>query len=331
MGSGDVSSGGTAAAVYRPRLAIVLALTAVYMVVEAVGGWLTGSLALIADAGHMLTDVLALSWALAAIWIAERRPTPERTYGYLRVEVLAALSNGVMLVLLSGYILYQAVFRFVSSPDIQSRPMMAIATVGLGVNLVGVWLLYRGSRHSFNVRGAFLEVLVDLFGSVGVIGAGLIIFFTHWYYADPILSIAIGLALLPAIWNLLWGAVQILLEGTPVDLDLPQVVRVMREVPGVEGVHDLHAWSITSGYVSLTAHVEVASAQSSGETLAALHRVLGERFRVQHATLQLEEPAFRSRHPDCGCELKPDADPDGRARLDEQAAGHPSWGPTHPA
>ena len=326
-----MSPGGTAAGVYRPQLAIALALTAVYMVVEAAGGWLTGSLALIADAGHMLTDVLALSWALAAIWIAERRPTPERTYGYLRVEVLAALSNGVMLVILSAYILYEAVLRFGSPPEIQSRPMMAIATVGLGVNVAGAWLLYRGARHSLNVRGAFLEVLVDLFGSVGVIAAGLIIFFTHWYYADPILSAAIGLALLPAIWNLLWGAVQILLEGTPVDLDLPQVVRVMREVPGVEGVHDLHAWSITSGYVSLTAHVEVAPAQSAGETLAALHRVLGERFRVQHATLQLEEPAFRSRHPGCGCELEPDANPDGPARLEEQVAGRPSLDPTHPA
>ena len=324
-------SSGTAAGVYRPRLAIALALTAVYMVVEAVGGCLTGSLALIADAGHMLTDVLALSWALAAIWIAERPPTPERTYGYLRVEVLAALSNGVMLVVLSGYILYQAVLRFASPPEVQSRPMMAVAAVGLGVNVVGVWLLYPGARHSLNVRGAFLEVLVDLLGSVGVIGAGLIIFFTHWYHADPILSAAIGLALLPAIWNLLWGAVQILLEGTPIDLDLSEVIRVMREVPGVEGVHDLHAWSITSGYVSLTGHVEVASAPSSGETLAALHRLLGERFRVQHATLQLEEPAFRSGHPDCGCRVEPDANPAGPPRLKGQVAGHPSWGPTRPA
>jgi len=324
----SAESRGTAAAVYRPRLAIALALTAVYMVVEALGGYLTGSLALIADAGHMLTDVLGLSWALAAIWIAERRPTPERTYGYLRVEVLAALSNGVMLVVLSGYILFQAVLRFASPSEVQSRPMMVVAAVGLGVNVVGVWLLYPGARHSLNVRGAFLEVVVDLLGSVGVIGAGLIIFFTHWYYADPLLSVAIGLALLPAIWNLLWGAVQILLEGTPVDLDLSQVIRVMREVPGVEGVHDLHAWSITSGYVSLTAHVEVASVPPSGETLAALHRVLGERFRVQHATLQMEEPAFRSGHPDCGCGVEPEANRAGAGRLDEQVAGRPSWDPT---
>lgn len=323
--------GGSAAAVYRPRLAFALALTAVYMVVEALGGYLTGSLALIADAGHMLTDVLALSWALAAIWIAERPPTPERTYGYLRVEVLAALSNGVMLVVLSGYILYEAVLRFATPPAIQSRPMMAVATVGLGVNLVGVWLLYPGARHSLNVRGAFLEVLVDLLGSVGVIAASLIILFAHWYLADPILSAAIGLALLPAIWNLLWGAVQILLEGTPVDLDLPQVISVMREVPGVEGVHDLHAWSITSGYVSLTAHVEVASVPSSSETLATLQRILSERFRVRHATLQLEEPAFRSRNPGCGCELEPDANPAGPAQLNDNVAGSPSWGPTRPA
>src|SRR5262249_42737229 len=193
------------------------------------------------------------------------------------------------------------------------------------------WLLYPGARHSLNVRGAFLEVLVDLLGSVGVIGAGLIIFFAHWYYADPVLSAAIGLALLPAIWNLLWGAVQILLEGTPVELDLPQVIRVMREVPGVEGVHDLHAWTITSGYVSLTAHVEVASVPPSGETLATLQRLLGERFRVRHATLQLEEPAFRSQHPDCGCELEPDANAAGPGQLNEQLAGRPPGGRLPPA
>lgn len=315
------SVNGTAAALYRPRLAIVLTLTTAYMLVEFGGGWLTGSLALLADAAHMLADVLGLSWALVAIWIAERPPTASRTYGYLRVEVLAALSNGLLLLAVSGSILYEAFLRFASPRGIQSTPMLVVATVGLCVNLVGLGLLRSGARRSLNVRGAFLEVVVDLLGSVGVVAAGVIIAVTHWYYADPVLSALIGLALLPAIWNLLRGAVAILLEGTPVGVDLDEVARVLGTVPGVEGLHDMHAWSITSGYVSLTAHVEVAKRALSGETLASIHRVLRERFGVELATIQLEEPGFRNQHPDCGCSLVARDQAQRPGSLDGRASG----------
>ena len=205
----------SAAVQNRRALIITFALTFSYFVVEVVGGILTNSLALLADAAHMLTDVFGLGLALFATWISQKPATPVKTYGYYRVEILAALANAIVLFFVSFYILYEAYYRFKSPPEVASLPMMIIAVVGLGVNLVGFWTLRSGAKESLNVQGAFLEVVSDALGSIGVIIAGLIMLLTGWYYADPIFSVLIGLFILPRTWKLLMQAVNVLLEGTP--------------------------------------------------------------------------------------------------------------------
>lgn len=282
----------SAASRQRGRLKIVLGLTATYMLVEAAGGWLTGSLALLADAGHMLTDVGGLGLALFAIWLGNRPANPERTYGYYRTEILVSLANAMVLFGVSGYILYEAWRRFQSPPEVRSVAMLGVATVGLVVNLAGVWLLHAGAGESLNVQGAFLEVVSDLLGSIGVIIAALIMYFTGWYYADPLFSAAIGLFIIPRTWRVLREAVGILLEGTPSHLDLAEVRAAMSTVPGVASVHDLHAWTITSGYVALTAHVQVNGEVPSDEILTMLTAMLKERFQIEHTTIQLEQPSY---------------------------------------
>lgn len=282
----------SAASRNRTQLTIVLGLTSIYLIVEAISGWLTGSLALLADAAHMLTDVGGLGLALFAIWLGNRPANPERTYGYYRTEILASLANAIGLVGVSAYILYEAWQRFQSPPEVDSVPMLAVAIVGLGINLVGAWLLHRGASESLNVQGAFLEVISDLLGSLSVIAAAAIMYVTGWYYADPLFSAAIGLFIIPRTWRLLREAVGILLEGTPSRLNLAEVRMAIEAVPGVVGVHDLHAWSITSGYVALTAHVQVSGEQGPNEILSTLSAMLKERFQVKHTTLQLEHPAY---------------------------------------
>lgn len=275
------------------RLKLVLGLTSTYMVVEAVGGWLTGSLALIADAGHMLTDVFGLGLALFAIWLGAKPATPERTYGYRRTEILAALANAVLLFAISGYILYEAWRRFQDPPEIDSLPMLGVATVGLVINLIGAWLLRSAAGESLNVEGAFLEVVSDLLGSLGVIAAGLIIYFTGWVYADPLFSVGIGLFIIPRTWKLLNDAMGILLEGTPSHINLAELRTAMEAVPGVESVHDLHVWTITSGYVAMSMHAQVDGERTRAEVMAALAGALKERFKIEHTTIQLEEPAYQ--------------------------------------
>lgn len=280
----------SAAGQSRSRLTIILALTAAYMAAEIIGGLLTGSLALLADAAHMATDVGGLAFALFAIWIGQRPPDAGKTYGYYRAEILAALANGVLLFGVAFYILYEAYQRFREPVQVASGAMLAVAAVGLIVNLIGMYLLRAGATESLNVKGAYLEVMGDLLGSVGVLVAGGLIWLTGWDWVDPAFSVVIGLFILPRTWRLLREAVDVLLEGTPREVNLPEVEQAITAAPGVVGAHDLHAWSLTSGKHLLSAHVQVAPGSDRDEILKALKALLRERFGFDHVTLEIEKP-----------------------------------------
>jgi cobalt-zinc-cadmium efflux system protein len=286
---GDDGHGGSAAARNQRALAIVLGLTSVYVLAEVLGGLVTGSLALLADAGHTLTDVLGMAMALAAIWFAKRPATASRTYGFYRAEVLAALVNSIIPFGIAAYILYEAWHRLYAPLEIHSLPMLGVAFAGVVINLIGVRLLQSGAAESLNLRAAFLEVLADLIGSAGVIVAALVILLTGWKPADLIISVAIGLFILPRTWHLLIGVVDVLLEATPKGVRLDQIEASMSSVPGVSAVHELHVWTITSGFVAMSAHVETDGRESS-DTLHDLQRMLQTRFNIEHATLQIERP-----------------------------------------
>jgi cobalt-zinc-cadmium efflux system protein len=276
---------------HRRALTVTFGLTFTYFIVEVVGGLLTNSLALLADAAHMLTDVFGLGLALFAIWISQRPANAAKTYGYYRVEILAALANALVLFWVSFYILYEAYRRFQEPPEVNSLPMMIVAAVGLAVNLIGIYNLRRGSKESLNVQGAFLEVVSDTLGSLGVIAAGLIMYFTGWYYADPIFSVLIGLFILPRTWGLMMQAINVLLESTPAHINLKSVEQAMLSTPGVAAVHDLHVWTITSGMDSLSAHVlliEGKSLEDGQKILAAVNARLKEKFGIAHATIQID-------------------------------------------
>jgi cobalt-zinc-cadmium efflux system protein len=270
------------------QLSWALALTAGFMVIEVIGGLWTGSLALLADAGHMLTDVGGLCMSLLAVRFAQRPPTPMNTYGYLRMEILAALANGVVLFLVAGYILYEAFHRLWAPPQIRSGPMLIIAVLGLGVNLCSLWLLHRGAGESLNIRGAYMEVLSDALGSVGVIVAAVIIQSTAWSLVDPMISAAIGLFILPRTWALMRQALHVLMEGVPLHLDIQQIEAAMITVRGVRAVHDLHVWTLTSGKEAMSGHVVVDDLAVGDRLLRDLHKLLHERFGIEHTTIQLE-------------------------------------------
>ena len=281
----------SAGARHRRAMTTTFGLTFTYFIVEVIGGILTNSLALLADAAHMLTDVFGLGLALFAIWISQRPANAEKTYGYYRVEILAALANAVVLFFISFYILYEAYRRFQEPPEVNSLPMLAVAAVGLVVNLVGIYNLRSGSKESLNVQGAFLEVVSDMLGSIGVIVAGLIMYFTGWYYADPIFSVLIGLFILPRTWGLMKQAVNVLLESTPAHINLKAVEEAMLSVPNVAAVHDLHVWTITSGMDALSAHIVLTEGKSLEEgpkILDAVNAQLKEKFGIAHTTIQID-------------------------------------------
>jgi cobalt-zinc-cadmium efflux system protein len=269
------------------RLLLVLGLTAGYMVAEVAGGLLANSLALLADAGHMLADVLGLAMALFALRFARRPATPAKTYGFYRTEILATLANSLVLFGITGYILYEAWRRFQEAPAVSSLPMLVVALGGLLVNLVGVRLLHAGAGQSLNLHGAFLEVLGDLLGSLGTILAAAIIHFTGWWPADPLISVLLGLFIVARTWRLLKRALDVLLEATPEHLKVEHIEAAMRDVPGVASVHDLHVWTISSGFVAMSGHV-AARGRSSSDVLHDLQALLRERFGVEHTTLQVE-------------------------------------------
>ena len=296
MGAGHVHGAPTGTGKHRRRLIAALAITLSVVVVQIVGALLSGSLALLADAGHMLTDATGVAIALIASVLATRPPTSARTFGLLRAEILAALANAVLLGVLSVWVTVQAVGRWSEPPEVQSGLMLAAATVGALANLASLLILRGGHTESLNVRGAYLEVLGDLVGSVAVIIAGVVIAATGYTRADVIVSIGIGLFILPRAWFLLREVIDVLLEATPRGLDLDQVREHIKGVPGVVDVHDLHAWTITSGVPVLSAHVvvddECIAHGRSGEVLKALSECLDEHFDTDHCTFQLEPVGY---------------------------------------
>ncbi len=282
---------GSHAADSERRLLIVLVITGVYMLAEIVGGILTGSLALLADSGHMLGDVLGLVMALAAIRFARRPATAGKTYGFYRAEILAALVNSMALFVVAGWILYAAWQRLyepgVVGAPIEALPMLLVASGGLIVTLSAVVLLHSAAQRSLNVRGAFLEMVGDLLGSIGTIAAALIILTIGWTPADAVISAVIGVLIVPRAIGLLRSVVDVLLESTPHHLELPQIEAAMLAVSGVESVHDLHLWTITSGFDAMSAHVR-ANGRASDEVLHDLVSMLRGRFGIEHVTLQVE-------------------------------------------
>lgn len=281
-------------------LLIALALTSTFLVAEIIGGLITGSLALLSDAAHMLTDASALAIALAAIQIARRAADKRRTFGYHRFEILAATFNATMLFLVAIYILYQAYQRFNAPTDIQSTGMLVIAIIGLIVNLISMRLLNAGKDASLNVKGAYLEVWSDMLGSVGVIVGALVIRFTGWAWVDSAIAVAIGLWVLPRTWVLLTESLNILLEGVPEGMNIDAVQAAMHTVPGVLSVHDFHLWALTSGKVSLTAHiVHARNYVPEQQLLPALKTILATQFLVYHTTFQFE--TVPCAHTEDGC------------------------------
>jgi len=287
-------STGTAAAQHAGRLKWALGLTATYMFAEIVGGLVTGSLALLADAAHMMTDVGGLALALLAINFAAREATPQRTYGYLRMEVLSALTNAVVLLLLTVYILYEAYQRFQAPPEIRSGPMLVVAAIGLVVNLISMRLLAGGSSESLNVKGAYFEVLSDMLGSIGVIVASLLIMWKGWVLADPIIGASIGLFIVPRTWTLLKQVTHILMEGTPANVDLGILERKLMQIPGVTAVHDLHVWTVTSGFDAMSGHLVVADISAGREALRQARRIMKDDFGIDHVTIQVDDEVLRS-------------------------------------
>lgn len=281
-------------------LLIALALTSTFLVAEVVGGLITGSLALLLDAAHMLTDASALAISLAAIQIAKRAADARRTFGYHRFEILAATFNALMLFLVGIYILYEAYQRFKDPAEIQPTGMLVIAAIGLVVNLISMRLLSAGKDASLNVKGAYLEVWSDMLGSIGVIAGALVIRFTGWAWVDSAIAVAIGIWVLPRTWVLLKESLNILLEGVPEGMSIDDVKSAMGTVPGVLSVHDFHLWALTSGKASLTAHVVYDdNFLPEQQLLPALKTILASQFAVYHTTLQFE--TIPCAHTDDGC------------------------------
>ncbi len=276
----------------QARLGVALGLAAAYMIAEVVGGLWTGSLALLADAGHMLSDVVALSLSVLAIRLARRPATAQQTYGHHRTEILAALAHGLLLVGVAVYIVTEAAERIQSPQPILGGPMLVIASGGLAVNLVGLWVLSEGRHHSLNVRGAWLHVLSDALGSIGAITAGALVWRFGWYWADPVASALIALLVVYSAWALLREAAAVLMEWAPGHVDVQQVEGCIAALPGVLAVHDLHVWTISNGMVALSGHVVAQNPTGHGKLLQEISDLLHRRFEISHATIQIELEDF---------------------------------------
>ena len=279
------------------NLKLALGLTSVYMIAEAVGGWLTNSLALLADAGHMLTDVAALTLTLAAIWFASRPATSKKTYGYYRYEILAAFINGIALVLISLWVIYEAVERWNSPPEVKGLGLTIIAAGGLLVNLIAAYLLHGDHTHDLNLRGAWLHVMGDALGSVTAIVAGVLILVYGWVWADAVGSFLISLIIIFGAWRLIRDSVNVLLEGTPAHINLTAVEDAIRQTEEVEDVHDLHVWTITSGMEALSVHVVHRNTIPQTSLLRKIRQKLHDDFGIDHLTIQLETPEEEAANP----------------------------------
>jgi cobalt-zinc-cadmium efflux system protein len=284
---------------HERRMAAVLVLAAAYMLAEVAGGLWTGSLALLADAGHMLADVAALGLSLFAFWLARRPAHPERTYGYHRAEILAALANGSALVAVALGIGFEALQRLREPAPVDAGPMLAIAAGGLAVNAAGLWLLHDGRDSSLNLRGAWLHLLSDALGSAAAIAAGLAILGFGWLLADPIASLAIAVLVVRSAWSLLRETVAVLMEGAPGHIEVDRVREAIGAVPGVVSVHDLHVWTITSGRVALSCHVCSDDSEPPARLLRAVQQRLREGFGIAHSTVQVEPRDFEEAEEIC--------------------------------
>lgn len=280
--------GASASGRHVRRLSVAFAILLAFLVLEAAVGYVSGSLALLSDAGHMLTDVLGIGMSLAAITAARRPAGDEHTFGLYRMEVLAALANAVLLFGVAGYIAYEAVERFLHPAGVAGVPMMLTAAVGLLANLVVFALLHRGAGESLNVRGAYLEVLADTLGSVGVLAGGALTWFFGWYWVDPIVAVAVGVFVLPRTWKLARQALRILVQRAPERVDVPAMRQQLGELPAVAEVHDLHVWTLTSGMEVVSAHLTTGSGAEHGDVLVSAQRLLADRYDIEHATLQVE-------------------------------------------
>jgi cobalt-zinc-cadmium efflux system protein len=272
----------------KRSLTAALTITAATMIVEAAGGFLSRSLALLADAGHMLTDVAALGLSLFAFWLSSRPKTLSRTFGWRRFEIFAALFNGLALWVITGVIGYEAFKRLTAPPEIRSGVMIIVAGIGLAANVAVGAILYRGRTRNLNIRGAFLHVLADALGSVGVLAAGLLIRITGSYVWDPIVSAGVCLLILWSSGRLVRDSFHVLMEGAPAHLDVSAIRKALREVPGVIEVHDLHVWTITSGFVSLSAHLKIPRGRDFQEVIRKAQQTVSSRFSIVHTTFQPE-------------------------------------------
>ncbi len=270
------------------RLKLALAITSAYLAVEIVGGFLTNSLALLSDAGHMFSDIAAMSLSLFAFQMARRPVTIKRTYGYHRLEILAALINGLALWLMVGIIFTSAFNRFFDPPEVKSEGMIAVAAIGLMVNVAAGFILYGSHHESLNIRGAFMHVVSDALGSVGAIGAGITMLVTGWYLADPLISVFIGMLILYSSWSLVRESMSILMQFVPKGIELDEVQKTMEQVKGVIKVHDLHVWAVTSGIFTLSAHAVIEENGNFHQVLNDIENILKDRFNIEHTTIQLE-------------------------------------------
>jgi cobalt-zinc-cadmium efflux system protein len=287
-GGGEHTGHNHGAGASTKRLTIALGLTTVFLIAELIGAFVFDSLALLSDAAHMFTDSAALAIALAAVRIGQRPPDDQRTFGYRRFEILAAAFNAILLFAVAGYVMFEGIARFFDPRPVESIGMLIVATIGLVVNLISMRILAGGKDDSLNVKGAYLEVWADMLGSIGVIGAAILIYFTKLNWIDPIVAIAIGLWVLPRTWILLSDTTHILLQGVPRGFDLNEIRVAMGAVNGVTGVHDLHLWSVAGDDASLTAHVAVADGSKAEGTRRALTELLESKFAIHHATIQTE-------------------------------------------
>ena len=275
-------------------LRLALVLTAALLVVEVIGGVLSNSIALLAVAGHMLTDVAALALALFVAWFSRQPVTPQKTFGYLRWEILAAFVNGATLLLISAWILWTAMMRFRAPEQIESGLMLSVAAAGLVVNVIAARVLYASSAHSLNARGAYLHVLGDLLASVGTIAAAIAIRYTEWLPADPIASILTTVLIMRGAWRLVRESVDILLESTPAHIPLPAVRSQLEAIPGIESVHDLHVWAVTPAVVAMSAHCIVREPGQHQHVLEHIHDAM-RLFGIEHVTIQLERDEMLDR------------------------------------
>ncbi|GAA3405988.1 cation diffusion facilitator family transporter [Paenibacillus hodogayensis] len=279
----------------KKGLTIALLITASIMILEFAGGLWTNSLALLSDSGHMLSDAGALVLSLMALWFAVRPPAPNKTYGYYRFEILAALFNGATLFVIAGFIIWEAYHRLWNPPTVSSGSMIAIACIGLLANLASAWALLRQGdvKDNINVRSAYLHVLGDALGSVGAIVAGVLMLAFSWYVADPIISVVVALLILKSAWGVIRQAIHILMEGTPATVDCAQVKKALLQIEGVREVHDFHVWTITSGLDSLSCHIVIDEPSDSQTVLQQAIHIVEQQFRIMHTTIQVETPALQ--------------------------------------